>query len=53
MPGTNGFELLAQLAAAGHSLPTIIITGHGDIAMPVPAANTAGHMRWPQRYVAM
>jgi two-component system CheB/CheR fusion protein len=37
MPGTNGFELLAQLAAAGHSLPTIVITGHGDIAMAVQA----------------
>ena len=37
MPGMNGFELLAQLAAAGHSLPAIVITGQGDIAMAVQA----------------
>ena len=30
-------ELLAQLAAAGHCLPTIVITGQGDIAMAVRA----------------
>ena len=37
MPGMNGFELLAQLAAAGHALPAIVITGQGDIAMAVQA----------------
>jgi two-component system, chemotaxis family, CheB/CheR fusion protein len=37
MPGITGFELLARLAAAGHSLPTILITGHGDVAMAVEA----------------
>jgi two-component system CheB/CheR fusion protein len=37
MPGMSGFELLAQLAAAGHSLPTVVITGQGDIGMAVQA----------------
>ena len=37
MPGMNGFELLAQLTAAGHSLPAIVITGQGDITMAVQA----------------
>jgi len=33
----TGFELLAQLAAAGHALPAIVITGQGDIPMAVQA----------------
>jgi two-component system CheB/CheR fusion protein len=37
MPGMNGFELLAQLAAAARALPAIVITGQGDIAMAVQA----------------
>jgi two-component system CheB/CheR fusion protein len=37
MPGMNGFELLAQLAAADYALPAIVITGQGDIAMAVQA----------------
>jgi two-component system, chemotaxis family, CheB/CheR fusion protein len=37
MPGMGGFELLAQFAAAGHSLPAIVITGQGDIATAVQA----------------
>jgi two-component system CheB/CheR fusion protein len=37
MPGMNGFELLAQLAAAAYALPAIVITGQGDIAMAVQA----------------
>jgi two-component system, chemotaxis family, CheB/CheR fusion protein len=37
MPGMNGFELLAQVAAAGHQLPAIVITGQGDIATAVQA----------------
>jgi two-component system response regulator FixJ len=35
MPGMNGFEIVATLAAADKSEPTIIITGQGDIAMAV------------------
>ena len=37
MPGMNGLEMLAQLAAKGSKLPAIVITGQGDIAMAVEA----------------
>jgi two-component system CheB/CheR fusion protein len=37
MLGINGLELLEQLAATGHALPVIVITGHGDVAMAVRA----------------
>ena len=37
MPGMSGFELLARLAAADNTLPGIVITGHGDVAMAVEA----------------
>ena len=37
MPGIDGLELLEQLTAAGHTLPAIVITGHGDVAMAVRA----------------
>jgi FixJ family two-component response regulator len=31
MPGLSGLQLLEQLAAEGDRLPTVVITGHGDI----------------------
>ncbi|MDP9096273.1 MAG: response regulator [Pseudomonadota bacterium] len=37
MPGMDGLELLARLDEAGHRLPAIMITGHGDVAMAVRA----------------
>lgn len=37
MPGLSGLELQAALAARGLSLPTIIVTGHADVAMAVRA----------------
>ena len=37
MPGMDGLELQRRLADAAPSLPVIIITGHGDIAMAVRA----------------
>ncbi len=37
MPGMNGLEMLARLAAAGSKIPAVIITGQGDIAMAVEA----------------
>lgn len=37
MPGLNGIEMLAQLAAKGSKLPTIVITGRADVAMAVQA----------------
>jgi two-component system CheB/CheR fusion protein len=37
LPGMSGFELLAALAGAGRHLPTIMITGQGDVKMAVRA----------------
>jgi FixJ family two-component response regulator len=37
MPGMNGMELQAKLAADRVSIPVIIISGHGDIPMAVAA----------------
>ena len=37
MPGMNGLEMLARLAAEKSKLPAIVITGQGDIAMAVEA----------------
>jgi len=37
MPQMNGVELMRALAARGASLPTIVITGHGDVALAVEA----------------
>jgi len=37
MPGISGMELLAKLADDNIYIPTIIITGHGDIPMALEA----------------
>jgi RNA polymerase sigma factor (sigma-70 family) len=37
MPGVSGLALQETLAAAGHHIPIIFITGHGDITMGVRA----------------
>ncbi|WP_347546869.1 chemotaxis protein CheB [Roseomonas sp. CAU 1739] len=37
LPGMDGLELLDRFRAAGHRLPTIMITGHGDVRMVVQA----------------
>ena len=37
MPGMSGIELLERLQANGCSLPTIVMTGHGDVPMAVRA----------------
>jgi len=37
MPGTTGIELLQHLRAAGSSVPVVVITGHGDVALAVAA----------------
>ena len=37
MPGLNGLELQAALAAKGHALPIIFLTGHGDVPTSVQA----------------
>lgn len=37
MPGQSGMDFLARMAGQGIEMPTIVITGHGDIAMGVRA----------------
>jgi two-component system, LuxR family, response regulator FixJ len=37
LPGLSGLELQDQLTARGVRLPTIVITGHGDVPMAVRA----------------
>ncbi len=37
MPGMSGLEVQKRLAEIEHSLPVIIITGHGDVPMAVRA----------------
>lgn len=37
MPEMSGLELLDELSVRGVRLPTILITGHGDVAMMVRA----------------
>ncbi len=37
MPGQSGTDFHRQLQASGQGLPTVFITGHGDIAMGVAA----------------
>jgi FixJ family two-component response regulator len=37
MPGQSGLELQREMRAAGTFIPTIFITGHGDIPMTVRA----------------
>ena len=37
MPGQSGFDVQRVLVGAGYKVPTIFITGHGDVAMAVQA----------------
>ncbi len=37
LPGMNGLELLGRLKAAGHQVPSIMITGTSDVPMAVRA----------------
>jgi FixJ family two-component response regulator len=37
MPGVTGLDLQEALAGAGHRMPIVFITGHGDISMSVKA----------------
>ena len=51
MPGMDGLEVLRHLAAAGHTLPAIVITGHGDVGMAV-AAMKAGALDFIEKPVS-
>ncbi|MFC7664564.1 response regulator FixJ [Methylorubrum suomiense] len=37
MPDVDGLELLRRLRAAGHALPVVMMTGHGDVPLAVEA----------------
>ena len=37
MPGVDGLELLRRLRGRGHTLPVIMMTGHGDVPLAVEA----------------
>lgn len=37
MPGIDGLELLRRLRAMGHTLPVVMMTGHGDVPLAVEA----------------
>jgi len=52
MPGMDGLEVLRQLKAAGHKLPGIVITGHGDVAMAVSAMK-AGALDFVEKPVSV
>ena len=48
MPGMSGLDLQSQLVSGGHSLPTIVMTGYGDIAMCVQPMQ-AGAITFPEK----
>lgn len=35
LPGVNGLDFQERLTRAGHDLPVILVTGHGDVPMSV------------------
>lgn len=43
MPGLTGLDLQKEMARRGSSIPLILITGHGDIAMAVSAIKAGAH----------
>jgi two-component system CheB/CheR fusion protein len=51
LPGISGLQLLERLAAAGRSLPTIVITGRSDVAIAVEAMK-AGALDFIEKPIA-
>jgi FixJ family two-component response regulator len=51
MPGLSGLDLQRELARSDHQIPTVFITGHGDIPMSVQAvkAGAVGFLTKPFR----
>ena len=49
MPGMSGIDVIARLQSSGHTLPAIVITGHGDVALAVQAmkAGAVGFIEKP------
>jgi two-component system CheB/CheR fusion protein len=48
MPGMSGLELLRRLKAEDRSLPSVVITGYGDIRLAIKAMN-AGAMDFVEK----
>jgi two-component system CheB/CheR fusion protein len=51
LPGIGGLQLLRSLTASGHRLPTMMITGRGDIAIAVEAMK-AGALEFIEKPIA-
>ncbi len=43
MPGMDGFEVLDRLAAGGHQMPVIVVSGHGNIETAVEAVKKGAY----------
>jgi two-component system nitrogen regulation response regulator NtrX len=43
MPGMDGFEVLEQMAAAGRSVPVVVISGHGTVETAVEAVRRGAY----------
>jgi two-component system nitrogen regulation response regulator NtrX len=43
MPGMDGFEVLDRLAAGGHTMPVIVVSGHGNIETAVEAVRKGAY----------
>jgi two-component system CheB/CheR fusion protein len=52
LPGISGVELLRRLAGAGRAMPSLLITGHGDVDMAVQAMK-AGASDFIEKPVSM
>lgn len=51
LPGMSGLQLVTELRRAGHSLPVVMITGKGDVAVAVQAMK-AGALDFIEKPVA-
>lgn len=47
LPGTSGIDIYQQLTESGINLPTIMITGHGDV--PVAVRDPRRYPRLPRK----
>lgn len=43
MPGLTGLDLMRELRSRGETLPVIVMTGHGDVALAVEAMKAGGY----------
>jgi FixJ family two-component response regulator len=50
MPGMSGLEVQRRLAMAGHGIPVIVITGHGDVKMAVEAVSRGALSFWEKPF---